>query len=71
MRNLSSVVLVIVVVVFVLLDVIVRLRPVHAQSTVKVFIDQQSTSTLGTLTLQGKSVLGFSCNTASCYVLSQ
>jgi hypothetical protein len=55
-----------------LFDIVMHSRTVHAQPAgIKVYIDQQPTSVLNQLTLRGNTVLGFSCTTASCYVLNQ
>jgi hypothetical protein len=56
----------------VLLDIVMHLHPIRAQAAaMQVFIDQQSASVSDPLKLRGTTVLGFSCTTASCYVLNQ
>jgi len=55
-------------------DVILRSRPVHAQTPLTVYIDSAPhhfKERHDTLVLKGTQVIGFHCADGSCYVLSK
>jgi hypothetical protein len=73
MRNHISVVLLMLALAVLVCDTVIRSRPVHAQSSPTVYINQFSTlnSMEKPLAVRGRDIVAFSCVDQSCYVLSK
>jgi hypothetical protein len=72
MRNHISAVLLMLAVAVLVCDIVIRSRPVHAQSSPTVYSDQFSTlNSMGKpLPVRGRDIVAFSFVDQSCYVLS-
>jgi hypothetical protein len=69
-----SVALLLLVLAAVAWDIVIHARPVLAQSSPTVYVDEVDWRTLrhsANLTIKGAQVVGFSCESGNCFVLSK
>ena len=73
MRNQMSVLLLILVLAAVICDITIHVRPVRAQSSPTVYIDQifNAVSVRKPVVIKGNEIVAFSCANEYCYVLSK
>jgi hypothetical protein len=73
MRNHISAVLLMLALAVLVCDIVIRSRPVHAQSPPTVYIDGFSSRSgfAKPLPIKGRDIVAFSCANEDCYVLSK